>query len=68
MYLDHGMDISDAIKVVIRKDDFIESKPWHADVHFDDGHVWKGWQQFFRTRNELVRTIQADYPAVTIEV
>jgi len=58
-FVDHGITLDGAIRVVVRKDNFIPSRPWHADVHFSDGQVWKGWQSFFRTRKRLVENARA---------
>ena len=58
-FQDHGTTLENAAKVVIRRDDFIPSKPWHADVVWDDGTVWKGWQSFFRTKKALVQSARA---------
>jgi hypothetical protein len=56
---DHGVTLETAVKVVIRRDDFIPSRPWHADVVFPDGQIWRGWQSFFRSKRALVRNARA---------
>lgn len=65
-FVDHGTDVMDALKVVIRKDDWIPSRPWHADLVFPDGQVWKGWQQFFRTKRDLIANAKAVAPNAEI--
>jgi hypothetical protein len=58
-FIDHGTTLEGAIKVVIRKDNWISSRPWHADIIFPDGQVWRGWQSFFRTKKSLIRNARA---------
>jgi hypothetical protein len=58
-FVDHGTTLEGAVKVVVRKDEWVASHPWHADVHFPDGQVWRGWQSFFRTRKGLVKNARA---------
>ena len=65
-YIEHDMDIRDSIKVRIRRDDWIASKPWFADVEFPDGTVWRGWQEFFRTKKALIEAIKAAAPSAEI--
>lgn len=60
-------DIRDAIKVVIRKDEWIASKPWFADVHFPDGDVWRGWAEFMPTRKSVLAHIKAAAPNAQVE-
>lgn len=55
------MSKSVAEKIVIRKDDFIKSKPWHADVHMSDGKVMKSWAYHFKTKKSLLKYI-AEFP------
>lgn len=58
------------IRVTIRRDNFIPSKPWHADLRADDGTpdglFLKSWQQFFRTKSAMIREIRAAEPSATI--
>lgn len=56
---DDGKELDGAVKVVIRRDNWIASRPWHADVHFPDGQVWRGWQSFFRTKKALTQNARA---------
>lgn len=65
-FIDHGTDVTDALKVIIRKDDWVASKPWHADLEFTDGTVWKNWQSFFRTKKSLIENALAAAPNATI--
>lgn len=58
-FQDHGITLEAAVKVIVRKDDWDARRPWHADVVWADGHVWKGWQSFFRTRKALVENARA---------
>ena len=58
-YIDHGTTLQNAAKVVIRRDDFIASRPWHADVVWANGTVWKGWQSFFRSKKSLIQNARA---------
>ncbi len=51
---DFEVTLEGAARVVVRRDDWVASKPWHADVVWPDGHVWKGWCQFFRTKKSIV--------------
>ena len=64
---DHGTTVADAVKAVVRRDEWVPSRPWFADLHFPDGHVWKGWQQFFRTKKSLMAAIHAAAPEAQIE-
>ena len=45
--------------ITIRKDGFTPSRPWVADVHFDDGTMWKSWSYGFRTKTALMQHIEA---------
>jgi acetoin utilization deacetylase AcuC-like enzyme len=65
-FTDHGIDVTDAITAIIRKDEWIASKPWHADLVFPDGTKWKGWQSFFKTKKNLLRAIHAAAPDAII--
>lgn len=67
-FIDHGTDVSyeDGITAVIRKDEWIASRPWHADLVFPDGTVWRGWQEFYRSKKRLIRDIQAVSSKITI--
>ena len=56
---DHGVTLETAVRVVIRRDNFMQSRPWHADVHFPDGQVWRGWQSFFRSKKALTQNARA---------
>lgn len=56
------------ITVTIRKDDFIPSKPWHADLETDDGVKLKSWQQFWRTKKAMIQEIKAVEPTAKIVV
>jgi len=66
-FVDHGTCVRDAIKVTIRKDEWIPSKPWFADVTFPDGGKWRNWQQFFKSRKSLISAVQASAPNAVIE-
>lgn len=63
----HGTDIRDAIKVVIRKDEWVPSKPWFADIHFPDGHVWRGWAEFMPSRKSVLDHINSVCPNAKVE-
>lgn len=65
-FIDHGTDVRDAVTIVIRKDNWVASKPWHADLIFPDGKVWKGWQSFFRTKKALIDNARAVAPNAAI--
>ena len=68
-FQDHGIDVSDVsdvIRVVIRKNDWIPSKPWFADLVFPDGTVWKDWQSFFKTKKRLIENARAAAPHAKI--
>lgn len=54
-------------KVVIRKDSFIPSRPWCADVIWNDGLVWRNWAYQYRTRKALVAHVEAVAPGARIE-
>ena len=56
---DHGVTLETAVKVIIRRDKWVSSHPWHADVEFPDGQVWRGWQSFFRSKKALIRNARA---------
>lgn len=56
---DHGLTLETAVKVIIRKDEWLPSRPWHADVVFADGQVWKGWQSFFHSKRALIQNARA---------
>mgnify|MGYP000383265555 CR=1 FL=1 len=58
-FQDHGVTLEGADKVVIYKDEWIASRPWHADVVWGDGQVWKGWQSFFRSKKKLIENARA---------
>jgi len=58
-FQDHGTTLDGAVKVVVYKDGWITSKPWHADVVWADGTVWKGWQSFFRSKRALIQNARA---------
>lgn len=59
VFQDHGVTLETAVKVVIRRDEFVSTRPWHADVVFPDGQVWRGWQSFFRSKKVLVQNARA---------
>ena len=65
-YIDHGTDVSDTVVVYVYKDGWIASKPWHADLVFADGQVWKGWQSFFRSRKALIQNALAAAPRARV--
>ena len=46
-------------KAIIRKDNSRPSKPWTADLHFDNGDVWVSWMYNFALRTILEREIDA---------
>jgi hypothetical protein len=56
---DHGVTLETAVKVVIYRDEWVNARPWHADVHFPDGQVWRGWQSFFRSKKALTQNARA---------
>lgn len=58
-YIEHDVTLEGAVKIRVYKDGFIASRPWHADVIFPDGQVWKSWQSFFRSRKALVENARA---------
>lgn len=58
-FLDHGVTLEGTVKVVVYRDTWISSRPWHADVVWSDGSKWRGWQQFFRTKKSLVQNARA---------
>ena len=58
-FQDHGITLEDAVTVIIYRDNFISSRPWHADVVFADGQKWKGWQSFFRSKKALIQNARA---------
>lgn len=64
---DHGTDVSDAVRFIIRKDEWIPSRPWFADIVFPDGSTWKGYAEFYRTKKSLVAHIQVVAPGARIE-
>lgn len=51
---DQGTTLENVTHVVVYRDASTRSKPWHADVKFPDGTVWKGWQSFYSSRRKLV--------------
>ena len=44
-----------AVKVVIRKDLSFPSTPWFADLIFDDGTQWTGWQSYYRSKTKIIK-------------
>lgn len=56
---DHVTNSASRVKIIVRKDEFIPSRPWHADAVFPDGMVWKGWQSFFRSKKALIQNARA---------
>lgn len=58
-FLEHGTTLEGAVKVIVYRDDFVPSRPWHADVVFPGGQKWRGWQQFFRSKKALIRNARA---------
>lgn len=56
---EHGDLLDQTVKVVIRRDDFVKSRPWHADIYFSDGKKWIGWQSFFRSKKSLIENARA---------
>jgi hypothetical protein len=65
-FIDHGTDVTDGLKVVIRKDEWVASRPWFADRVFADGTVWKDWQSFFRSKKRLIENARAAAPRAEI--
>jgi len=53
-------------KFEIKKDGFIPSKPWSADVVFNDGKIWKSWSYGFKTKKSLVEHCQYVRPNIEI--
>jgi hypothetical protein len=58
-FVDHGTTLEGAVTVRVYRDDWVKSKPWHADVVWPDGQVWRGWQQFFRSKKALIQNARA---------
>ena len=48
-----------ATGIVVRKDMFTPSRPWCADVEFDDSPSWMSWCSGFKTLKALNRHIDA---------
>lgn len=53
-------------RFIIRKDEWIPSRPWFADVVWPDGHKWHGWVEFFRTRKAVIAHIKSVAPDAEI--
>lgn len=54
--------------VRIYKDGFTPSRPWQADVTWDNGDVWKAWSHGFKTKKSLVAHVNAQYPGIVREI
>ena len=55
------------ITVTIRKDEFVASRPWFADLEASDGTKLKGWLQFYTTRRGLIQDIEELEPSAVIQ-
>ncbi len=51
----------------VYKDGWIVSRPWHADLTFDNGTVWKSWMSSFRSKKAVLQAIEACGPKVKVE-
>ncbi|MGI9489136.1 MAG: hypothetical protein ACR2RF_25275 [Geminicoccaceae bacterium] len=60
-------EFHDVNHIAVRKDGFIPSKPWCADVIWKDGDVWTSWSYGYRTRKALLAHIEAIAPTVTVK-
>ena len=52
--------------VTIRKDEWIVSRPWTADLTMD-GNTFKSWISGYKTRKALVAEVEAVAPKAVIE-
>jgi len=41
-------------KILIRKDNWIPSRPWYADIYFKNGRVWLSWLSGFKTKKSVI--------------
>lgn len=55
-----------AARFIIRKDEWVPSRPWFCDVEMSDGHIWKGWVEFSRTRKAVIAHIKSVRPDAEI--
>lgn len=53
-------------EIVIRKD--FTSRPWAADIVFEDGKVWKSWQNNYRSLKSMTAHIDEFVPQVVPRV
>jgi hypothetical protein len=56
---EHDTTPEPAVRVVIRRDEWVKARPWRADVVFPDGQVWLGWQSEFRSKKALIENARA---------
>ena len=52
------------MKAIIRKEGWIPSRPWCADLITDKGIKWSKWQHGFKTRTALEQAINAANPSI----
>ena len=49
--------MTEATHIEIYKDGWIPSRPWNADLVFEDGSRWKSWQSNFSTQKAMLANI-----------
>lgn len=49
-------------KIVVYKTGWVATKPWYADVHWEDGSIWKWWQAGFTSKKKMIENINAAIP------